>query len=95
VSRKELPDGWEEFAREFGLGLQRRRLELGLSQEQVAYSAGLTRSHYQQLERGHSGPTRPANPSLITMLSLSATLGITLEELIPEIPGPLGTWGAA
>ncbi len=83
MSHKETLEGGDEFARELGFRLQRRRAQLGLSQEYVAYSAGITRSHYQQLERGHSGPERPANPSLRTLVSLCRALDLTLVQLIP------------
>ncbi len=88
MSGKESLEGWDDFARELGLRMQRRRLQLALSQEHVAYAAGLTRSHYQQLERGHSGPERPANPSLGTLVSLCAALDTTLSDLLP--PNYLG-----
>jgi transcriptional regulator with XRE-family HTH domain len=83
MTGKESLEGWDDFARELGLRMQRRRLQLALSQEHVAYAAGLTRSHYQQLERGHSGPTRLANPSLKTLVSLCVALDTTLSELLP------------
>lgn len=81
---KPSPEGWDGFARELGLRIQRRRIELALSQENVAYAAGLTRSYYQQLERGRSGPDRDANPSIRTLLALCDALNTDLESLIPE-----------
>ncbi|MES1170003.1 MAG: helix-turn-helix transcriptional regulator, partial [Leifsonia sp.] len=52
--------------RALGLALQRARHELGMTQEEVAHASGLTRSHYQQLEKGLSRPGVAANPSLLT-----------------------------
>lgn len=78
-------DEWSTLGREFGIRLQRLRLQAAYTQEQVAYAAGLTRSHYQQLERGQSGPGRPANPSLQTLLSLAAVFGVPPADLIPEV----------
>lgn len=76
--------------------MHRRRIELALSQENVAYAAGLTRSHFQQLERGRSGQDRAANPSLRTLLALCEALDLTLDELLPsEYPGVSSRLGAA
>lgn len=64
--------------------LRRARQNAGLSQEQVAYRAGLTRYTYQKYEKGESRPGRPANPTLRTMLALSQVLGVTVANLIPS-----------
>lgn len=76
-------DGWESFAREFGIRLHRARIEAALTQEELAYAAGLTRSHYQQLEKGLSRSGVPANPSLKTIVGLARVLGLPLEALVP------------
>ncbi|RQP09008.1 MAG: XRE family transcriptional regulator [Microbacteriaceae bacterium] len=76
-------DRWESFAREFGIRLHRARIEAALTQEELAYAAGLTRSHYQQLEKGLSRPGVPANPSLKTIVGLARVLGLPLEALVP------------
>ena len=70
--------------RELGLTLQRLRLALALSQEDVAYAAGLTRSHYQQLEKGRSRPTASANPSLLTLVALADVLNVPVQQLLPR-----------
>jgi transcriptional regulator with XRE-family HTH domain len=72
--------------RALGLALQRRRVELGLSQEQTAHAAGVTRSHYQLLERGLSRRDSPANPSLATVVALSQVLDIEVASLLPRFP---------
>ena len=74
--------------RELGLFLQRRRHELGMTQEDVAYASGLTRSHYQQLEKGLSRPGVAANPSLLTLLAITATLGVDSGELMEVLRVP-------
>ena len=53
---------WSSFASELGLNLQRRRLELGLSQEDVAYRSGLSQYTYQKYEAGVARPGSAANP---------------------------------
>ena len=73
------------FAREFGIRLHRARIEAALTQEELAHAAGLTRSHYQQLEKGLSRPGVPANPSLRTIVGLAEVLGVPLEALVPPI----------
>jgi transcriptional regulator with XRE-family HTH domain len=79
------PRDWDDYVRELGMTLHRRRLELGFSQEELAYAAGITRSHYQQLEKGHSRPDRSANPSLRTLVYLSQVLGLHVSDLLPRV----------
>jgi len=74
---------WDEYVQRLGLTLQRLRIRLGMSQEDVAYAAGLTRSHYQQLEKGRSRPDTAANPSLYTLASLASVLNVDIRELLP------------
>jgi len=79
-----LPDpGWEEFAQEFGKNLRRLRLAHGLTQEEVAYTAGMSRYTYQKFEKGESAPGTPANPNLRNVMALAQLLGVTLDELVP------------
>ncbi|MCI1869030.1 helix-turn-helix domain-containing protein [Bifidobacterium crudilactis] len=81
---KVTPTGsWKEYAKELGLNLQRRRSDRGLSQEQVAYSAGLSRYTYQKFEKGESMPGTPANPSLRNIMAIAQILDISLDQLIP------------
>ncbi len=91
MSRRPRPPEWDEYVKELGLTLQRLRLTLALSQEDVAYAAGLTRSHYQQLEKGRSRPGETANPSLFTLTSLAEALNVEIAELLPERIGRNGT----
>jgi len=58
-----------------------------MTQEDVAHASGLTRSHYQQLEKGLSRPRVAANPSLMTVLALASTLGIDLDDLVEALRG--------
>ncbi|WP_235201483.1 helix-turn-helix transcriptional regulator [Microbacterium sp. CH12i] len=69
--------------------LRRARENAGLSQEQVAYRAGLTRYTYQKYEKGESRPGSAANPTLRTLLALSQVLELAIEQLIPEDPPDL------
>ncbi|WP_295817061.1 helix-turn-helix transcriptional regulator [uncultured Microbacterium sp.] len=74
---------WAVYVQELATTLRRAREDAGLSQEQVAYRAGLTRYTYQKYEKGESRPGRPANPTLRSMLALSQVLGVTVASLIP------------
>ncbi|MGI0522135.1 helix-turn-helix transcriptional regulator [Microbacterium maritypicum] len=74
---------WRKFAAELGLQIHRLRVSRGLSQEAVAYRAGLTRFTYQRYERGEAQSGAPSNPTLRTLLALAQVFGVTIQELIP------------
>lgn len=57
-------DGWRVFAAELGLRIHRLRVEKGLSQEAVAYRAGITRFTYQRYEAGQGAVRIPGEPDL-------------------------------
>ncbi|BDR52427.1 hypothetical protein KIM372_03340 [Bombiscardovia nodaiensis] len=81
------PAEWANYAKQLGLNIQRRRNELGLSQEHVAYNANLSRFSYQQLEKGQSRPGpngTPANPSLLNIMAIAQVLNTTLDQLLPQ-----------
>jgi transcriptional regulator with XRE-family HTH domain len=65
--------------------MQRRRIDLGLSQEDVAYRAGLSRYTYQKFEKAESRPGTPANPTLKTVLSIAQVLRCELGDLLPPL----------
>lgn len=75
---------WAAYAQRLATALRRAREGAGLSQEQVAYRAGLTRYTYQKYEKGESRPGRPANPTLRSVLAISQVLGVVVEDLIPD-----------
>lgn len=83
VSTNSRAPDWETFTRELGARIQRLRIERGLSQERLAYAAGITRFTYQKLEKGESTPGSPANPTLRTLMALAQQLDVTLDELLP------------
>ncbi|MFB2556761.1 helix-turn-helix domain-containing protein [Herbiconiux liangxiaofengii] len=78
----DAPTTWDEYAREIGIELQRRRIAAGLSQEALAHKAGLTRTHYQQIERGYWKKDRPANPSIRLLARLAQALGTEVSDLL-------------
>ncbi len=79
------PSTWESYARTLGIEMQRRRIEAGLTQEQLAHLAGLTRTHYQQIERGIWRLGAPANPSLKVLARLAQVLRVQVGDLTPPI----------
>jgi transcriptional regulator with XRE-family HTH domain len=76
---------WEEYVRNLGHELHRRRIAAGLSQEALAHRAGMTRSHYQQLEKGIWRPGKPANPSLKTLVGLAQVLETEITDLVGTV----------
>ena len=60
--------------------LRRLRLDAGLTQEALAYAAGISRNHVQLLERGVGGG---ANPRLSTLYALADALGCKVIDLLP------------
>jgi len=59
-----------------GANLRQLREMRGVSQEQVARSAGIPRATWASLESG------AANPTLVVLTRVAAALGVSIEELI-------------
>lgn len=60
---------------EFGLKVQQRRKELGISQEELAYRAGFHRTYIGMIERAER------NITLSNLKRLADALGVELKEL--------------
>lgn len=77
----------QELAKALGDRLIELRQARGLTQENVAQAAGISRNHYQLLESGlgQRGERKPANPRLSTLIALSEVLGTSLPDLINAI----------
>ena len=63
----------------FGQVLKRKRLELGVSQEKLAFNIESHFTHISRLENGHKQPT------LVMIFKLSRELGISPHDLIAEV----------
>jgi transcriptional regulator with XRE-family HTH domain len=63
-----------------GAGVRKRRLALGLSQEQLAEKADLHWTYIGGIERGER------NVSLLNIVKLARALGITASNLLSDIP---------
>ncbi|SKB05135.1 Helix-turn-helix [Aeromicrobium choanae] len=77
-----------EVASAFASWLRRRREGAGMTQEDLAHRAGLSRNQVQNLEnnRNNNATGRSsANPSLDTLLALEAAFGLALGELLVEV----------
>lgn len=59
--------------------MKKLRLEMGLSHNELANKAGITRAAISHIENGKR------NPSLIMTLKLAHALGIQLSELLESI----------
>lgn len=84
------PLTWADYAVQLGDELRRQRKEAGLTQEDLAHRAGLTRTHYQQIERGMWSPGRPSNPTIKVLSRLAMELDLEVSELLP--PASLLVW---
>ncbi|HEY0280160.1 MAG TPA: helix-turn-helix transcriptional regulator [Solirubrobacterales bacterium] len=73
-----MPDRGEALAR-FGRNLRSPRLAAGLSQEELAVRAGVSRSYVGRLEAGVS------ECRFITAMALADGLGVGIEDLIDGI----------
>lgn len=80
----EIEEQWAAYVRRLATLLRQARHRAGLSQEEVAYRAGLTRYTYQKYEKGESKPATPANPSLRSLLALAQVLEVPLTTIVPE-----------
>ena len=65
----------------FGQRVRQRRLELGLSQEQLAEASGLHRTYVGSLERGER------NVALLNILRLANGLELDPGDLLRGLPG--------
>ena len=59
-----------------GQAIKELRLDLGLSQEALAFEADIDRSYIGGIERGEH------NLALVNLIKISQTLGVTSSELL-------------
>jgi len=63
------------------LNVRKIRVARGLSQERLAYDAGVDRSYLGGVERAH------ANPTVDVLDRIAACLGVGVRELFAEVEG--------
>ena len=62
--------------KQFGARIRELRLDKGLSQEELAFKAGVHRTYLGGIERGER------NPSLKNIAAIAKALGVALPELL-------------
>jgi len=68
-----------ELIKAFSTVLRRRRKQLGVSQEELAFRTDLSMSYISLLE------TQNRQPTLTVMAALAVELGISMTEFVAEI----------
>jgi transcriptional regulator with XRE-family HTH domain len=71
-----------EVRRRVGLNVRKFRGELGLSQEQLAFDAGLHRTYISGVERG------VRNPTVTVLEQVAVALGVPAARLLDDTPVP-------
>lgn len=64
-----------DIKKRFGLAIKQRRKELDISQEELAFRAGIHRTYISDIERGFR------NPSLENIEKLAKALEVTVSAL--------------
>lgn len=62
--------------RRLGARVRKLRLERDLSQESLAFDAGMHTNHLSSIERGE------ANPSFLVLVALAKVLRVTVAEIV-------------
>lgn len=80
---------WSESgAKQLGATLRRLRTAKGLSQEALAFRAGVTKNQVQLIEAGRASGRKdadgPSNPRLSTLVGLAGVLEVPVSELLSE-----------
>ena len=68
-------EGKSDIKKRFGLAVRQRRYELGISQEELSFRAGLHRTYISDIERGSR------NTSLENIEKLAKALEISVSAL--------------
>jgi transcriptional regulator with XRE-family HTH domain len=76
-----------DVRRRVGLNVRKFRGELGLSQEQLAFEAGLHRTYISGVERG------VRNPTVTVLEQIAAVLRIPTGRLLDDTASPRGRRG--
>jgi transcriptional regulator with XRE-family HTH domain len=71
-----IKDRYQKHIESFGNKLRSIREECGLTQEELAYSAGISFTTLNRIEQGH------VNPSLATIYAIAEALGISPKDLV-------------
>jgi transcriptional regulator with XRE-family HTH domain len=77
--RKEKVGGRDPVLMAFGLAIQKRRREMGISQEEAASRVGIHRTYFADVERG------ARNVGLKNMVAIARGLDVTPSDLLKKI----------
>jgi len=77
--RKVKVSGRDSLLMAFGLSIQKRRREMGLSQEEAAARAGIHRTYFADVERGSR------NVGFKNVVAIARGLDLTPSELLKKI----------
>ena len=80
---------WDEAsAKRFGATLRRLREQHDLSQESLAFQAGVTKNQVQLIEGGRASGRRdafgPSNPRLSTLVGLADVLSMSVSDMLGQ-----------
>lgn len=70
-----------EIVKKFGEKVRSERLRQGLSQEELAYRAGVHRTYIGMIERAEK------NITLVNMSKIAKALNISITELVSDLNG--------
>lgn len=89
MSNDETGGMWDEAcAARLGASVRQLRRERGLSQETLAYRAGITKNQLQLIEAGRGsgaiGRPGPSNPKMSTLAGLASILSVTVAQLLAD-----------
>jgi transcriptional regulator with XRE-family HTH domain len=78
----------EQSASRLGGTLRQLRNARGLSQESLAYQAGITKNQLQLIEAGRASGRKeevgPSNPRMATLSGLAGVLGLSVAEIFAD-----------
>ena len=77
--RKEKVGGRDPVLMAFGLAIQKRRREMGISQEEAAARVGIHRTYFADVERG------ARNVGLRNVVAIARGLDVTPSDLLKKI----------
>lgn len=90
MPRRDQTPEWELVAQAFGHRVRLLREERGLTQEELAQAAGISRNQLQNIEnsrnnvRDAQGRQGRGNPRLDTVWSLAGALQVEVADLVPH-----------
>jgi transcriptional regulator with XRE-family HTH domain len=77
-------ESWPAYARQLGANVHAARVNARWTQEKLAATAGITRTHLQQIERGAWRSDGTANPTIKVLVRLAIVLEIDVAVLLPS-----------